>query len=241
MCYTLRLHMSATPTQGGLTQALALMPNYRAILKKVGLAWVAFGLADIAFMIYSIANGQSYSSSFNIFAVIVGIFLIRGSLGATTLVTWFSAFALTGFFGVLLIFSFLQPSGLLLVQAKLNPVGSAILWLMAIVVLVLLGWSYKQLRSSPVLEARQASGRTTAMPKVAIGFGVALLAFMAIMLNMTLNGATGAKAVELAREQLGPNYKYFTQSFSSGGGRTSAVVAAYNDNEIKYVPVEWSE
>jgi hypothetical protein len=217
------------------------MTDYRAILKKVGLAWVAFGLADIAFMIYGITHGQSYSSSFNIFAVIAGIFLIRGSLGATTLVTWFSAFALTGFIGVLLVFPFLQPIGLLVVQAKLNPVGSAILWLMVIAVLMLLGWSYRQLRSSSVLEARRASGRTTVVPKVAIGLGAALVAFLAIVLNMTLNGATGAKAVELARQQLGPNYRYFTQSFSTGGGHTSAVVAAYNDNEIKYVPVEWSE
>ena len=217
------------------------MPNYRAILKKVGLAWVAFGLADIAFMIYSIANGQSFSSSFNIFAVIAGIFLMRGSLGATTLVTWFSAFALTGFIGVLLIFPFLQPIGLLIVQAKLNPVGSAMLWLMAAVVLALLAWSYKQLRSPQFLEARKASGRTTAMPKIAIGLGIALVAFMATMLNMTLNGATGAKAVDLAREQLGPDYKYSAQSFSAGGGHTRAIVAAYNDHEIKYVPVEWSE
>lgn len=145
------------------------MTDYRSILKKVGFAWIVFGLADIAFMIYSITNGQSYSSSFNIFAVVIGILLIRGSLGATTLVTWFSAFALTGFIGVLLIFPFLQPIGLLVVQAKLNPVGSAILWLMAIVVLVLLGWSYKQLRSPSVLDARRASGCTTAMPKIAIG------------------------------------------------------------------------
>ena len=217
------------------------MTDYRMILKKVGLAWVAFGLADIAFMIYSIAHGQSYSSSFNIFAVVAGIFLIRGSLGTTTLVTWFSAFALTGFIGVLLVFPFLQPMGLLVVQAKLDPVGSAILWLMVIVVLVLLGWSYKQLRSLPVLEARKASGRTTAMPKLAIGSGIALVAFLATMLNMTINGATGAKAVELARQQVGPGYKYFTQSFSTGGGHTRAIVAAYNDNEIKYVPVEWSE
>jgi hypothetical protein len=217
------------------------MADYRAILKRVGLAWVVFGLADIAFMIYSIANGQSYSSSFNIFAVIVGIFLIRGSLGATTLVTWFSALMLAGFIGVILIFPFLQPLGLLVVQAKLNPVGSAVTWLMAIAVLVLLGWSYKQLRSPSVLEARKASGRTTAMPKIAFALGIALVAFLGTMLGMTLNGATGAKAVELARQQLGSGYKYSTQSFSTGGGHTSAIVAAYNDNEIKYVPVEWSE
>jgi len=215
--------------------------DYRVILKKVGIAWIAFGLADIAFMIYSVAHGQSYSSSFNIFAVIAGIFLMRGSLGATTLVTWFSAFSLAGILGVFLIFPFLQPIDLLVVQAKLDPFGSAIVWLMALAVLVLLGWSYKQLRSTPILEARRASGRSTATPKLAIGLGIALVAVLGVVLNMALNGATGAKAVDLARKQLGPDYKYFTQSISTGGRHTRAVVAAYNDREIKYVPVEWSE
>ncbi len=217
------------------------MTDYRVILKKVGYAWVAFGLVDIAFMIYSIAHGQSYSSSFNIFAVIAGIFLIRGSLGATTLITRLAAFMLMGFIGVILLFLFLQPIGLFVVQAKLHPIGTAILWLMAIAVLLLLGWSYSQLRSPPVLEARKASGRNIAAPKVAVAFGVALVMFLAIMLGMTLHGATGAKAIELARRQLGPSYKYSAQSFSTGAGHTSAIVAAYNDHEIKYVPVEWDE
>ncbi len=218
------------------------MTDYRAILKKVGFSLVAFGLADIAFMIYSVSHGQSYSSSFNIFAVIAGIFLIRGSLGATRVVTWFSAFMLTAFIGaILFLFPFLQPIGLLVTQAKLNPVWSITLWLMAVVVLVLLGWSYRQLRSEPVLDALKASGRSTAMPKLAIGMGIALVALSGAMLNMTINGAAGAKAIEMARQKIGPGYKYATQSIQWGGGHGSAVVAAYNDNEIKYIPVEWSE
>lgn len=218
------------------------MTDYRVILKKVGLALVAFGVVDIAFMIYSVSNSQSYSSSFNIFAVIAGVLLIRGNLGTARVVTWFSAFMLTGFIGaIVFILPFLQPIGLLVAQAKLNPVPSILLWLMAAVVLALLGWSYRQLRSAPVLGALKASGRSTAMPKVAIGVGIAIVAFLAVMLNMTLNGAAGAKATDLARQQLGPGYNYATQSIQWGGGHGSAVVAAYNDNEIKYIPVEWSE
>lgn len=216
------------------------MTDYRAILKKVGLALVVFGLADIAFMIYSIANGQSYSSSFNVFAVIAGVFLFRGSLGAARVVTWFSAFMLTGFIAAtFLLFPFLQPVGLLVVQAKLNPISTIALWLMALVVLVLLGWTYRQLRSVPVLEALKASGRTTAKPKFAFALGLALVAFLAVMLNMTLNGATGDKAVELARQKHGSGYNYAAQSIQWGGSHGRAIVAAYNDNEIKYVTVEW--
>jgi len=217
------------------------MTDYHAILQRVGLAWIIFGFADIAFMIYCIARGQSYSSSFNIFAVVVGFFLMRGDLGATTVVTWFSAFALTGFIGVILIFPFFQPIGLLIVQAKLDPLGAVALGLMSLAVFVLLGWSYKQLRSAPVLEARKATGRSIKVPWLAVGLGIALITFLSLMLGMTLKGAMGEKAVELARQQLGPNYHYFAQSFSTGGGHTRAVVAAYNDNKIKYLPVEWSE
>ena len=218
-----------------------LMTDYRAVLKQVGLAWVAFGLADIGFMIYCISQGQSYSSSFNIFAVVIGFFLMRGSLGATTLVTWFSSFFLAGFIGILVVFLFLQPIDLFMVQARTSPASAAISWLMSIVVLVLLGWSYIKLRSATVLEARKASGRSTAPPKIAFGFGIALAAIMGVLLNMMLNGATGTKAVDLARKQLGQDFKYSTQSFSAGGGHTSAIVAAYNDHEVKYVHVEWNE
>jgi hypothetical protein len=218
------------------------MTDYRTILKKVGLALIAFGLADIAFMIYCVSQGKSYSSSFNIFAVIGGVYLLRGNLGAARLVTWLSAFMLAGFIGaIFLLIPFTQPIDLLAVQARLNPGSTIMLWLMALTVLVLLGWAYRQLRSTPVLDALKENGRPTAVPKFAFGVGFALVIFLAAMLNMTLNGVAGAKAVELARQQLGPGYKYATQSIQWGGGHGSAVVAAYSDKEIKYVPVEWNE
>jgi hypothetical protein len=218
------------------------MTDYRATLKKAGLALVAFGLADIAFMIYIVSQGQSYSSSFNIFAVVAGVLLIRGSLRTARVVTWVSAFMFTVFIGAFLfVFPFTQPLGLLVTQTMLDPVSSLALWAMAATALALLGWTYRQLRSAPVLEALSASGRSTATPRLAIGAGIALVALMAVVLNMTLNGTAGDKAVELARKQLGPDYSYATQSIHWGGGRSSAIVAAYNDNEVKYVSVEWSE
>jgi hypothetical protein len=44
----------------------------RIILRRVGLALIVFGMLDIAVMIYCIANAVSYSSSFNVFAVLAG-------------------------------------------------------------------------------------------------------------------------------------------------------------------------
>lgn len=217
------------------------MTDYRTILKRVGSVWVVFGLIDIAFMIYCLMQRQSYSSGFNIFAVIIGVFLICGSLGAARLATWLSAFMLTMFAGIILIFPFIQPIGLLLTQAKLNPVGFVLRWLMAIAIFILLGWTYKRLRSQPILEARVAIGRTTSKPKTAIGFGIVLVAFLAVMLNFLLNGAAGTKAVELARQKQGMDYHYAVQSIQMRGRHYTGIVIAYNDKEMKYVPVSWNE
>ena len=221
------------------------MTDHRAILKRVGLVLIAVCLADIALMIYCIVKGYSYSSSFNIFAVIAGIFLMRGSLGATRLVTWLSAFMLTGLMGAILLFPLLQPLGLLWAQARLAPASLVASVLFTVAVLVLLGWVYRQLRSAPVLAALQASGRTTAAPRWAFGLGIALVALLVVMLNMLLHGASADKAVELARQKSGSGYDYAVQSvqvqWSAGKSHGHAVVAAYNDHEIKYVPVEWSE
>lgn len=223
------------------------MNDHRSILKRVGMILVAFGLADIAFMVYSVAQGHSYSSSFNVFSVVAGILLIRGSLGTARFLTWVSAFMLTCFIGAfVLAIPLSQPFGLLVAQVRFEPARFFASWLMLAVVLAILGWTYRQLRTAPVLAALQESGRSTATPKLAIGLGLALVVFLVVVLNMTLDGAMGDKAIELARGKLGPDYNYVvqsisTQSVSPSGSRGQAIVAAYNDSGIQYVPVEWSE
>lgn len=51
------------------------------VLKRVGIVLVVVGLLYIGLMVYSIAKGVAYSSSLNVFALIAGIFLIRGARG----------------------------------------------------------------------------------------------------------------------------------------------------------------
>ena len=67
------------------------MNEHLPILKRVGKVLIIIGLVDIAVMIYCIANSISYSSSFNIFAVIAGVFLYRGSLRTAVITTWLSS------------------------------------------------------------------------------------------------------------------------------------------------------
>ncbi len=71
-------------------------------------------------MAYCIVNELSYSSSFNIFAVIAGVLLIRQSLRTARAVAWFAAFLLTGFTGAAAIFPFLTPFDLWVVNLRLD-------------------------------------------------------------------------------------------------------------------------
>jgi hypothetical protein len=63
--------------------------THQAILRRVGGVLVAVGLVDIAWMIYCIVHGISYRSSLNLFAVIAGVLLLRGSLRTAANVRWF--------------------------------------------------------------------------------------------------------------------------------------------------------
>jgi hypothetical protein len=49
----------------------------RTILRRVGISLIAFGLFDIGVMVYCIINRINYFSSFNIVAVLAGIFVWR--------------------------------------------------------------------------------------------------------------------------------------------------------------------
>ena len=60
--------------------------------RKVGITLLIIGIIDIGVMAYCISNSISYSSSFNIFAVIAGVLLMKGSVKTARIIRWISAF-----------------------------------------------------------------------------------------------------------------------------------------------------
>lgn len=218
------------------------MNDHQTVLKRVGIVLIIVGVLDIGYMAYCIANNQSYSSSLNIFSVIAGIFLVRGSLQATRIVTWFSAFMLAAVLGATLLFlPFIQPFGLWATEFRLNPIGTVLIVLIPPVAIVLLLWVYRQLRSSSVVRARVAAGQQATPPRSAFVIGVVLAVGLAVMVHFTIRGESGAKAVHLAQAQLGADYKYHVKAMQWSGGHYRASVTAYRSNEIKSVEVEWQQ
>jgi hypothetical protein len=217
------------------------MYDYRAILKRVGIVLIVVGILDTAYWIYCISQGQSYSSIFNIPAVVVGVFFLRGSLRAVRIVTWFAAFALSSFVSALILLPFLQPAELWAIQFRLDPVGLSMSLLVRITPIAVLFWVYTQLRAAPVVSASFNSGHSTSTPKLAFILGVAIAVLPVGMMHFTRGSAAGAKAVEVARAKYGENYKYHLTGIYWTNGNVKASLTAYNEQEIKPVQVEWKQ
>lgn len=226
------------------------MNEHEAILKKVGKALIVVGLIDIAFMVYSIVNEISYSSSFNIFAVIAGILLYRGGLKTAKVVSFFSAFFLTGMGGLVFVFPLFMPPDLLLTQIKLNPLSSAGYFLFAIFTLLFLAWVLKSLTSPVIYEAMSNKGINPksffSRPRSGIICGILLLAILGGTLPPLLKGETAEMAKDEAQKQVGEGYKFSVSTIninSNFNGKTHvyAVVTAYNNSEIKKVEVQFEK
>jgi hypothetical protein len=218
------------------------MTEYLKILKHVGWTLVVIGVLDIGFMVYCIVNQISYSSSLNIFAVIAGILLLRGSLGTARIVTWFSAFVLAGLvLGSFIVFPWLRPLDYWLLTFRGDPLGFLLSIVVGVALLFWLFWVYKKLRSPIVMEARAAAGHRVGVPRSAFLSGSAIAIFMAVLLQLTLKGDSAEKALLLAAQQHGSQYKYFVSGINWTGHHISARLTAYNDKESKEIRIEWEE
>ncbi len=225
------------------------MNDYRTSLKVVGIVVIAVGIIDIGWMIYCIVHGISYSSSFNIFAVIAGILLIRGGLRTANIAAFFSALMLSVCLGVFLVFPLLMPWDLILTYCRLYPYSSLRNFLLTISILTLLIWIYRRLTQPSVMVAiAERYPRWTSWwrrPRTGFFVGIILVAILVTALGFMMHGTTADRAIAEAKQRVGEGYKFHVTHLkivsSRGTTRVGALVAAYNDKEIKTVPVTWEQ
>jgi hypothetical protein len=219
---------------------------HTSILKRVGAVLLAVGVIDIAVMIYCVANGISYSSSFNIFAVIAGIFLLRGSLRAASLVRWFAVFLLAGFLSLLIALPFLQPLDLTLTQLRLNPVAFLGTVVIGAFALCLLFWVSRELGRQPIQDALVSARFKRRDMRIPAAAGVGLVVVVGVFLMALLQlGGSAEHAKSIAEQQVAAGYRFHVRSLSivknSQGKFFSGVVTAWNEKEIRNIPVHWEE
>jgi hypothetical protein len=219
--------------------------EHSAILRKTGWVLIAVGVIDIAMMIYTVSQGMSYSSSLNIFSAVAGFYLLRGSLVAASAVRWFAVFLLSAACSLLVIWPFMQPIGLTVTQIRLNPLLATGAATFTLTLLAFLFWTQRQLGLPAVLAAQVAAHRRVRSLRLPVALGTGLVVLLAFIVPFVLGGSSGARAKLLAELQLGSSYQYHLSSlhYSSGSQGTAyrATVTAWNDQEIRTVPVQWSE
>jgi len=216
------------------------------ILKRVGVVLLIVGLIDIGVMIYCIMNDVSYSSSFNVFAVALGILLMRGSLRAASIVRFFGAFFLASIIALVAAWPFLQPLGLTLAELRhAAPLDIARYLAFALFVVALLFWTTLELSQEAVLAALRASGHSARALYMPSALGIGLVVAIGVGLVFLTGGETGTRAINLAAQRLGPSYSYHVSSLhvtkTNQGTSVFGIVTAWNDVDIRNVPVAWKE
>jgi hypothetical protein len=207
------------------------------ILGRVGLALIVFGSLDIGVMIYCIMHRISYSSSFNVFAVLAGVFVWRDHPWWVKRVRNAAAFFIAAFCVALLIAPFIVPIDLMMVAVRLHPVEALFSVLISTGVIVFLCWVYRQLRSPCI--ARDESGQSEGITRAPFVLGAVLALAVVVLVSLALHGAEARTAIQLASIKTEPGYRFWVSSLSSADDHGRARVLAYDDREIKTVEVDW--
>ncbi len=218
---------------------------YLPILRRVGVVLIVVGVIDVGLMIYCIVHRIGYKSSFNIFSVVAGIFLLRGSLRGAAIISQAAAFLLAGFIGLAFVWPVFFPPGLALAELRVYPLRFLASLAFAAAALGLLFWVVRQLRREAVLDAIARSGKKIPSLRGPILVGAALVVIITSIGGLSFRSERARRAEQIAASQVGNGYSFHVTSmrtvWTSKGRVVSAVVTAWNDHEIREVPVSWDE
>lgn len=220
---------------------------YHRILRRVGWVLLAVALVDAAVLAGCMKFGVPYSTSVFPAATLFGIFLLRGSLRAASVLRWLAVFLLAVCATELLLFPLLAPLDLWLTTLRLQP-GKMIPPAVMLLGLPLLSvWLIRELGREPVQAARDVAGRKRRDLRIPAALGTLTVAglFAVIYFWFGSSSAAGAKARALAEQKLGHGYRYHVDwlKYERHDDKTSvfAWVTAWNDREIIRGPISWSE
>lgn len=222
---------------------------YRKNLKFVGLVLFLVGTLDLVWMVYCIIHRINYSSAFNIFAVIFGVLLAIGGLRTAIFVAWSTANLLAYYTGNFFCSRFIIPLDLTFIEWKIYPLFMLEIALKEILVIGFLFWIYKRLTRPEIAKAikKELSKTKWKFRYIKSGFvlGMIFLIISQIFIGILFHSSIAQEAVAKADQKVGPGYKLTISNLNiiSGNGitRANALVVAYNDNEVKTIPIQWEE
>ncbi len=207
--------------------------------RTAGLVLLIVGVLDVGLMIYTVMNDESYTSSLNIFAIVVGALLMRGNVRTARVVRWGSVFFCIVFLAALFVWLLITPEALFMTQMKLDMMGAITPFITFILAVVIDAFLFYQLSTPESLQKLEDEAFRNGIPYSAFGLSLIVGGAMIYFLSSMLGGENADHAKQLARNELGNNFAYQVTSLSITESGTVAVVVAYNGNEIRNVEVSW--
>ena len=222
------MHTAAHPPQAAA----------RTIIRRTGLAVTVLGALQLALGLLP----RDGSIRFHLLGLVCGLLILYGSPRIVALVRWLAILALVGWivepFKTLL----LAPVGLAFAQLRLMP-GSVLMDALpvllpaAIVVMIAFQLSRPEVKAAQVTAGRRPStGRVPLMLGLVLTLGTVGLEYY------VLNGVAAHHATQLAARRFGGGYQYTTRSLSMALDERrgyTATVQAWNDKEVRLIPVAW--
>jgi hypothetical protein len=218
------------------------------ILRRIGTVLIAAGLLDLACLIWAFSRGLTYVSTLNVFAIVAGVRLWRGSLRTARMLRWLAAFSIAAYAACLFAVPAFLPFEL--IRAYVRTTSPLVLVagnVVFVASLALFFWMQRMLDHPSLLLALSASdsarGGWLKRAEVGACLGAGLTILLVGALPLLNQSAPAKEAILRARHERGPSYDYFVTSISvhsdSSGAEIQATVLAYTDSAIERVRVTW--
>lgn len=219
--------------------------HHALFLQRAGAVLCAAGLAALAATVFGFAGSMAYAPGLGLLVAVAGVFLLRGSLRAAALVRWCAAFLLSGGVALLFFLPFMQPFSLTFAQLRLHQGPSWTLVAGVVLGAGLAGWTVWALGREPIRLARIRAGQKCPGMHMAALAGVGLVVVLGLLLAVLRDGPALSRAKSMAEQQVGPGYRLHIRALNVSkigkGAVVSGVVTAWNDNEIRRIPVQWED
>lgn len=213
------------------------------LLQRTGAVLLALGLIPLAALAYGLHLGLGYPIVLSLGPMLAGVFLWRGSLRAALWVRWCAVLLLAAGLSLLFFLPLMQPFSLTFAQIRIGQGPSLPLLAGALLVVLLLAWIIWQLGRAPMHAACGAAGIKPRDMRIPATVGVGLVLALGVFLITMRVGAPAQQARALAEQAVGEGYRFHITWLSrvrtGTATQVTAVVTAWNDSEVRRIPVQW--
>lgn len=216
------------------------MPDeVRSLLRWIGTIVMVVGVLELVYGLFAAPAG---TVKFQVTFLLLGCVVFFGGLRTAAVVAWLAWLALVPALGMILQIFVVMPFDLVLTSMRLNPWYMPGLVIQFAISFGVAAFLALELRRGAFIDALLAAGDKVRNMRIPLGLGALIaLTLLGLQLKM-LNGVDADKAKELVAAELGPQYQYYASYVGYEFGAKSnavATVEAWNDKEIRTVPVRW--